>query len=409
MMTKGSRILVLVAALALGLIYVLPMWTIDLEAPQYPEGLGMVIHVNTVEGQKPHDLDNINNLNHYIGMKRIEPESIPELKVMPFIVGLLMVLGVGAAVLGRRKLLYGYVVLFLGVSLVGLADFWKWEYDYGHDLDEETAIIKIPGMSYQPPLIGSKQILNFKAHSWPGAGGWIAILSCMLAVGVAGYELRRGRKGPEDQGEPAPLGGSGGSGAGEPGRPEVETESEPVAGGSAAGGVASAVALGALLLTASACVSPEPRPLEYGLARGEHCLMGVADDGHGAEAVTRTGKIHTFDSVECLAAWLQHEPGADAVHSAWVTDFSDGRELVPAEEARYLVSEALTSPMGLGITAFRRAEDRDGAVHAFGGTPMAWSGVKDLVARAWPDGRPPMGAHGGHETTLRPPSGGGAS
>ena len=53
--------------------------------------------------------------------------------------------------------------------MAGLIDFWKWEYDYGHDLDTVNAIIKIPGMSYQPPVIGSRQLLNFTATSWPAA------------------------------------------------------------------------------------------------------------------------------------------------------------------------------------------------------------------------------------------------
>ncbi len=195
-MTKGSRILVLVAALAMGLVYVLPLWRIELEAPQYPEGLGMVIRIDDVAGVKLHDLSNINNLNHYIGMKRIEPDAIPELVFMPMILGGLIALGLLVAALGRRRLLYGWVALFLAVSVAGLVDFWKWEYDYGHDLDDETAIIKIPGMSYQPPLIGSRQILNFTAHSWPGAGGWILIAAAATGVLVAGTEWRRGRRAP---------------------------------------------------------------------------------------------------------------------------------------------------------------------------------------------------------------------
>ena len=90
MMAKRSRIAILVASIALGLLYVLPVWTIDLEAPQYPEGIGMVIRLNTIEGQKEHDLNNINGLNHYIGMQAIEPDSIPELRWMPIIAAVLI-------------------------------------------------------------------------------------------------------------------------------------------------------------------------------------------------------------------------------------------------------------------------------------------------------------------------------
>src|SRR6186997_2020024 len=73
---KTPRLLILVAAVLMIGVYVFPLWNVQLTAPQYPEGLGMHIRINTVEGATENDLDNINNLNHYIGMKRIEPESI---------------------------------------------------------------------------------------------------------------------------------------------------------------------------------------------------------------------------------------------------------------------------------------------------------------------------------------------
>jgi hypothetical protein len=53
-----------------------------------------------------------------------------------------------------------------------MIDFWLWEYDYGHNLNPNAPII-VPGMSYQPPLLGFKQLLNFGAYSYPDVGGWI--------------------------------------------------------------------------------------------------------------------------------------------------------------------------------------------------------------------------------------------
>lgn len=170
--------------------YVLPLWRIDLIAPQYPEGLGILIKVNTVVGVKEQDLNSINNLNHYIGMKRIEPDAIPELRFMPGILGVLIFTGLLVAALGRRKILYGWAVALAVVLNAGLYDYWKWGYDYGHDLDVETAIIKIPDMTYQPPLIGSKQLLNFTATSWPAPGGWALVLAAIL-VGVAVWKTYR--------------------------------------------------------------------------------------------------------------------------------------------------------------------------------------------------------------------------
>ena len=192
-LSKRSRVLVALAALALGLIYVQPLWKIALEAPQYPEGIGMQIWVNDIRGEKPHDLKNINGLNHYIGMKEIHADSIPELRIMPWITAMLIVSGLLVALLGNRKLLYVWAIGFVLVALAGLVDFYLWNYDYGHNLDP-TAAIKIPGMSYQPPLIGSKPLLNFVATSWPGVGGWAAVFACATGCVVSASEFLRARR-----------------------------------------------------------------------------------------------------------------------------------------------------------------------------------------------------------------------
>ena len=192
-MTRLSRLLVGAAALLLLTAYVFPLWHVRLVAPQYPEGLGMYIHVNTVRGTTETDLGNINNLNHYIGMHRIEPDAIPELRYMPWIVGALIVGGVLVALAGKRKPLYAWLGAFFTLGVVGLADFWRWEYDYGHHLDDATAIIKIPGMSYQPPLIGSKQLLNFTATSWPATAGIALGVSFLLGACALWLTLRARR------------------------------------------------------------------------------------------------------------------------------------------------------------------------------------------------------------------------
>lgn len=181
LMARSTRLMLAAASLALSLVYVLPLWHIGLKAPQYPEGLGLYIGVSKIVGEKPQDLNSINNLNHYIGMKVITPEAFPELRYMPWLVAGLIGFGLAAAAVGTRSLLYGWVGLFALGAVAGLADFYRWGYDYGHDLAQD-AIIKVPGMTYQPPLLGSKQLLNFHATSWPATGGWV--LAGALALGV---------------------------------------------------------------------------------------------------------------------------------------------------------------------------------------------------------------------------------
>ncbi len=188
-----TRLLVALAALLLVPVFFLPIWTIALEAPQYPEGIGMEIMVNTIRGQSEWDLQNINGLNHYIGMKEIHPDSIRELDVMPWLLGGLAVFGLVAAALGRRRLVQAWLIVFVLLALAGFADFWMWGYDYGHNLNPDAAI-KVPGMAYQPPVIGSKQLLNFTAHSWPGVGGILAFASMALVAFALVLERRRTRR-----------------------------------------------------------------------------------------------------------------------------------------------------------------------------------------------------------------------
>ena len=191
-MKRSSRLAVAAASLLLLAVYVTPLWRIRLIAPQYPEGLGLQIWVNQITGLKPNDLNNINGLNHYIGMRAIDPGSFPELEYMPKLLGAAVVAGLLVALIGRRPLLYVWAVLITLGAAAGLGDFYKWGYDYGHKLDPHAAI-KVPGMSYQPPVIGSKQLLNFHATSWPGVGGWIAIAALAIVVTVAVLEWRRAR------------------------------------------------------------------------------------------------------------------------------------------------------------------------------------------------------------------------
>lgn len=191
-MTSRARWFIVVAAALMASVYVLPLWRVRLIAPQYPEGLGMLIRVNGVDGIKPNDLNSINNLNHYIGMKEIVPEAIPELKYMPWILGALIISGLLVAALGKRLPLFVFGGALGLLLLAGLYDYWRWGYDYGHNLDMSVAIIKIPGMTYQPPLIGSKKLLNFYATSWPASGG-IALTLAAGLVTAAAFDSRRRR------------------------------------------------------------------------------------------------------------------------------------------------------------------------------------------------------------------------
>jgi len=192
-METKSKILIIIAALMVMLTFVFPLWYIDLEAPQYPEGIGLQIWINQIVGQNPHDLANINGLNHYIGMKEIEPESIPELKIMPYLMIFMMLFGLMAGIFGKRNLVYTWILLFVIMAAIGMYDFYMWEYDYGHDLNP-LAAIKIPGMAYQPPLIGSKMLLNFNAISMPHIATYILAFVVLLAAAALVIDIKVKKK-----------------------------------------------------------------------------------------------------------------------------------------------------------------------------------------------------------------------
>jgi len=180
-MKNLSKWLMITSAIILLGAFLFPIWHIDLRAPQYPEGLGLRIWVNQITGLKEGDLNLINNLNHYIGMKTIQPESIPELKIMPFLIIFFTLSGLLVGILNKKWIKALWLASLLLTLTYGLYDYYLWGYDYGHNLNP-NAPIKVPGMTYQPPLIGSKQLLNMNAMSIPGIGTIIISLSIMAAA-----------------------------------------------------------------------------------------------------------------------------------------------------------------------------------------------------------------------------------
>ncbi len=182
-MKKSRLIMILGALLPLGL-FLFPLWNITLEAPQYPIPLGMNIHINDFSDMNPHDIKNINLMNHYVGMKYI-PDAIPEFKIFPAGIIITTILGLFIGLKGNYKWFLGWLILMTLLSLAGLYDFYIWEHDYGHDLDPK-AIMKFTNpdgsmMGFQPPLFGSKDILNFKAHSYPRLGAFFLAAGMFLS------------------------------------------------------------------------------------------------------------------------------------------------------------------------------------------------------------------------------------
>jgi len=184
-------------------LYVFPLWTIMLGAPQYPDPLGMNIHITGIVGVNEFDIQNIDGLNHYIGMKTLpKPEEMWEFSTFPIVIGIMIGLGVMIGFLGylkkvKYKWFLGWFIVMSILGVLGMYDFNAWMVDYGTNLDP-NAIMKLANpdgtpMTYKPPLFGHTKMLNFDVTSLPATGAWLMFTGMMLTLiaGVLGWKSRK--------------------------------------------------------------------------------------------------------------------------------------------------------------------------------------------------------------------------
>ncbi|WP_286760706.1 hypothetical protein [Salegentibacter sp. UBA1130] len=190
-MKRSAILMILGSLLLLGLFY-FPLWNIQLGAPQYPDPMGMDIFISGIEGEEEFDIQNIDGVNHYIGMKKIpKPAEMWEFRVFPIVIAGMAILGVLLGALGFFKKIpaswfLGWFILMLVLGLLGMYDFNNWLLDYGTDLDPK-AIIKLTDsegnpINYKPPLFGTQKILNFTAHSYPRTGAYLMFIGMSLTL-----------------------------------------------------------------------------------------------------------------------------------------------------------------------------------------------------------------------------------
>ena len=188
-MSGKARMITVVCGLALIVVLFVPLWQIELAAPQYPEGLVLKMYPDKLGG----NVEVINGLNHYIGMKTLHANNFIEFTVLPYIIGFFAAFCFLVALINRKKWLNILFICFVTFGIIAMIDFYRWNYNYGHDLDP-NAPIQVPGMSYQPPIIGYKQLLNFGAYSIPDIGGWIFIGVGLLLLTAVTMQFLKNKK-----------------------------------------------------------------------------------------------------------------------------------------------------------------------------------------------------------------------
>jgi copper chaperone NosL len=332
----GIRWTLLLAGCALAAVIFLPIWRIELSAPQYPEGLKLQIFADKLGG----NVDIINGLNHYIGMKTLHANDFIEFTVLKCIIIFFAAAFALCAAANKKKGLYILFFAFVAFGIVAMVDFWRWEYNYGHDLSPDAAII-VPGMAYQPPLIGYKQLLNFGAYSIPDIGGWIFVgVGVLLLVAVVA-QIKNSKA--------------------------LAKRFKPV----------KQVAVLTILFSFLASCNPATEPIVIGKDNCASCKMTFTDVRFGGEILTKKGRVYKFDDTHCLVSFLKsNQVDSNTIKEIYLVDFTGSHSLLPAASAKLLNSSALRTPMNGNIAAFASVDSFSACIKNYGGEEVKWNDIK---------------------------------
>ncbi len=327
-LTTLSRVLLLAAAVLLGSSIFVAIWRIELEAPQYPEGLNLLIYANKLGG----NVDIINGLNHYIGMQTLHAENFIEFTILPYIIGFFAAFSLLAAIIANKKVAKILFFSFVAFGIIAMIDFYRWNYNYGHNLDPNAAII-VPGMAYQPPLIGYKQLLNFGAFSTPDIGGWFFILAGLLMLTVFAMGTKIWAK-------------------------KFNKNIVPL------------VVFGFISMLTS-CTADGPKQPKLNNTNCDFCKMTIANEKFIAQCATDKGRVYYFDDIACMVRF-KSENTAFSIANFYIADFKNPTKYLKVSEAILFKNEEIKSPMGGNIIAFSKQTDAEEFTQKHAATKISW-------------------------------------
>ncbi len=333
--SRYTRWFLLVAAICMVYSLYLPYWQVQLSAPQYPEGLVLKIFAGRIDG----DVEIINGLNHYIGMKTLDSKNFPEFQILPSIIGGFAFMLAIASFFKSRKIIFTLVGTYLFFGILSLYDFWRWEYHYGHDLNPDAAII-VPGMAYQPPLLGFKQLLNFGAYSIPDYGSWVFITAAICTT----LPLFIKKK---------------------------VSESPITNDGKSTINILFPISFSFLIMGCT----PHPVPIQVGKDACAYCKMNLSDLKFSCEMVTEKGRVYLFDDLCCLVNYLRENKIDPGKSSFYISDFSNPLSLCRSSSAVYLNSENIRGPMGGSLCGFGNLDSAKFYRTKLGGSLSEWNAI----------------------------------
>jgi copper chaperone NosL len=324
-----SRVLLAIAGIILFVALLFPIWKMELSAPQYPEGLTLYMYANKLAG----DVPSISELNHYIGMKPLHTENFIEFTVMPYIICFFGILALVSALAGRKRWAVVTLILFVLFGIVALIDFYRWNYNYGHELSP-TAAIKIPGMAFQPPLIGYKQLLNFGVYSIPALGGIIMLISGLIMAFVVIMDFKFYRLFSKK--------------------------------------VTTTVVMAGMVATFMSCSGNNaPVPIKVNEDVCAFCKMTIVDLKFAPQLITDRGKYYVFDDIGCMASFINDNKDLN-IKKMFVPNYLEGTEYMEARNAFYIGGGEVKSPMDGNIAAFKTAAEAKQYAEKLNASVISW-------------------------------------
>lgn len=268
-------------------------------------------------------------------MKTLHTADFIEFKFLPYVFGFFGLFATALFFIARKK---GVVLLFVSFFLFAILaaiDFYRWNYEYGHNLNPNAAIV-VPGMAYQPPLIGYKQLLNFGAYSIPDIGGWMMIAAGLLLFIIVAKETHLLRRFKKQNIQP--------------------------------------VLFLLLSFSAFACSNAKAEPIKLNVDNCDFCKMSIADGKYGAEVITQKGRVFKFDDIMCLINYCK-ENSKTKMEAFYVIDYNQNNVLIPAETAFYSKGGDIHSPMHGGIIAFSNEKDSKEVGAKLKASSISWNEI----------------------------------
>ncbi len=128
------------------------------------------------------------------------------------------------------------------------------------------------------------------------------------------------------------------------------------------------ILIGSLLMMSC---SIEPIPINYGKDACHYCKMSIVDRQHAAQLITKKGRDYKFDAIECMVNSLPQWE-VQAIHSYLIADYSTPAQMIPAQNAYYLISPRINSPMGANLSGFQNENDRNIRIKSSDDKALSW-------------------------------------